>query len=868
MESNSSNTNSPSDTGKQAAQLSLADRRDQPKRFHLDFDDRAAFHLVNFYEPETVEAHYFRWSEPVAMVRLDVPASDYEVTIETALLRCGGMAFPFKIYWNDQVISKKNIRIDGGKIIFVVSREMFIRNDEQRLTFSCKPLNAEKGRRQLGLPVKWVRLEQTGSTDPEFSNPTKTRSRFWRRDAGLPNLRKMVGLKSPSPILPIWEMKLPNSSTSLRGQTNEAIEDNPENDLVIVSSVEINSRHGTGLLIQYMFEDFSQITTVSSQRCFHGDRVRSAKHFEVPFQELDRFQIYEMVLQWFKNAPPKRAYVVPYYKTELLVAIALSDLFGTEICLHIMDDQCLYEDEIPFPLMEEAMSKSGLIFVISPEMRDAYNERFHHRIFILPPVVPEAMIRKDQGLPVVVDVQGPGPGRKRFSIKNVLQRFRKQPKTDVAKPRGIIIGNIWNERWLAKLQETIRDSGYEVDWFSNNPDAIMLSSQKDQLTSSGIHLKSPLWGDDLVKELRQRPYAIMPSGMLGRDEERESLARLSLPSRLPFVMSVSNIPIVVLGSRETAAAKYVQRFNLGAVIDYEADQFKASIDRIMKPEVQEDIRSRANKLSSTFSARNLSNWLDESIQMNQPADNRFEVVFSDKVAEHVDRPSFSRRTNWNKDALWQMLGRLKKQGVVPKQIIDVGSGDGAWSWAASHVYPDANYVLIEPLLSRYSKGDREKFERSLNEPEVFELTLSDQRGETEFGDDMNTVDGSTSNSFEGLSTFARQSKKILTLDQLAEESQFGRQALLKIDARFSECIVVAGGIEFIKNNVDTVLLTFDLSPKHASAKSYSEFLMLMDSLDFQLIDESEAKRCPKTEILLSKNLLFVKREITQKKLAA
>ncbi|MEM9412206.1 MAG: hypothetical protein AAGA30_13915, partial [Planctomycetota bacterium] len=445
------------------------------KSFQLDFDDRASLHLVNFYEPEKADNEFFRWSEPIAMVRVDVPASDYEITIETGMLRCGGLEFPFKIYWNDLLVHRKSIRIEEGRIIFDVGREMFIRNDEQRITFSCKPLNAEKGRRQLGIPIKWVRMEQTGSTDPEFANPTKSRSRFWRRSSSLPKkLRKLVGLKSPSPTLPIWEMKLPNVPTSLRGQSDLEAEEDLQSDLVIVSCVEINSRHGTGLLIQYMFEDFSQITTVSSQRCFHGDRVRSARHFEVPFVELDRFQIYEMVLKWFKNSPPKRAYIVPYYKTELLVAVALADLFGTEICLHIMDDQCLLEDEIPIDLLNEAMTKSGLIFVISPEMRNAYRKTFDHPIYILPPVVPENMIcREVAQTKNAIDV--PVQSSKK-SWKQWWKSLRQTEPIHAEKPRGIIIGNIWNERWLEKLRETIRNSGYEVDWYSNNPDAVLISS--------------------------------------------------------------------------------------------------------------------------------------------------------------------------------------------------------------------------------------------------------------------------------------------------------------------------------------------------------------------------------------------------------
>ena len=80
--------------------------------------------------------------------------------------------------------------------------------------------------------------------------------------------------------------------------------------------------------------------------------------------------------------------------------------------------------------------------------------------------------------------------------------------------------------------------------------------------------------------------------------------------------------------------------------------------------------------------------------------------------------------------------------------------------------------------------------------------------------------------------------------------------------------MLAGGLNFIRNSVQTLILIVDLLPKHALAKSYGETIMMMDSLGFQLIDESEARRCPTSSLLLSKNLIFVKREMTQKQRVA
>jgi hypothetical protein len=269
-------------------------------------------------------------------------------------------------------------------------------------------------------------------------------------------------------------------------------------------------------------------------------------------------------------------------------------------------------------------------------------------MYILPPVVPENMIFESS----FGDDQLVGE-KVSSETKNGLGRFfqrLRSGETQPQTPRGIIIGNIWDEKWLLKLLNTIGNSGFEVDWYSNNPDTVMLSGQRDRFVECGIHVKKPLWGQELVDELRRRPYAIMPSGMLGPDEAQESIARLSLPSRIPFVMSVSNMPIIVLGSNETAAAKFVQRFELGEVIDYERDQFSRVVARILDADVQHEIRQRASKLAPTFSAKNLSKWIADSTSLKQPVDNRFESVFSGSVPD-FERPAIARRNNWCNEEL-------------------------------------------------------------------------------------------------------------------------------------------------------------------------------------------------------------------------
>ena len=43
------------------------------------------------------------------------------------------------------------------------------------------------------------------------------------------------------------------------------------------------------------------------------------------------------------------------------------------------------------------------------------------------------------------------------------------------------------------------------------------------------------------------------------------------------------------------------------------------------------------------------------------------------------------------------LTNLKKYNFSPKSILDLGAYHGSWSLSALEIFPEANYMLIEPI---------------------------------------------------------------------------------------------------------------------------------------------------------------------------
>ena len=819
------------------------------ERYLLKFDEQTEHHRVYFYEPEYVDGFAFCWSQPLSMVRLDVHPGNYRITIDTAELRGGRCKFPFQLRWNENRIPDQSIQISDGKISFPVDVSMFQKNHEQRLTISCRPLKSDLDKRELGLPVASIAIEPTDQIHTDTIKSDQVRS--WIRERSIDGFRHVLGKTSPSPLLPIWAMKLASVPTvpcavEVTDKAEQRKSGTPTEN-VVATSVEINSRHGTGLLVQYLFDNLKSVTTVCSKQIYQGERVESSVHHNLPNGKLDRHEIYGKVLEWFRDSPPKRAYVVPYFEAGLIIAMALKDLFGTKICLHFMDDQNYHGGHIPDSTMKEAIKKADISFAISPEMRLTYQNKYGQKLYILPPIVPENLVLHKQ------------------------LSFNEQ--TSSLSDRGILIGNIWDEEWLNRLRATIRGSGYEIDWFSNNHNAVFGDQRLDllaaDLAADGIHLHDALWGDNLIAELQRRPFAVMPSGTLdvndATNDATTSIARLSLPSRLPFMTATSQLPIIVLGSSETASARFVNRFKLGECVDYDNQKFQAAVKRICTKETQSSIRERAARIGPVFSAHEMEAWLWQSLDQSSPTDSRYEDLFSDvdnEFAYFADE-RVPEAVDWDKATLWQALKRLQMLGLNPETIIDVGASTGVWSWTAAKVFPKAHYVMVDPLISHYPADSKRHYLRGIESYQLVDAALSDQLGEAEFllSDDL--YGSSLLKVDETIRTAEKIKVPVRTLDELANSSNWQGSTLLKIDVQFAEHLVLAGGKAFIQSNVDALILELTIEREHPDAKTYREMLDLMDNLGYQLVDETDGWRSPQNGILEQKDSIFVRRELLQ-----
>ncbi len=367
---------------------------------------------------------------------------------------------------------------------------------------------------------------------------------------------------------------------------------------VIITPNEANTRHGIGIIVERFFGRYPKTLSIRSQDTFGGEQTFGTQRLLISHSGLARWESYELLLRRLNRNTIRRIVCIPFFPDDLITAICLRELFNAPLCIYVMDDNNIGAHGIPDELFSEALEKARLRLGISPEIRDAYEAKFDQPFAVLPPLVVRENILAEPILPEAAFTE-------------------RRP--------GALIGNIWSQKWLERLRQTLRDSGVKLHWYGNTT-ASWLHYTHEELAADGITTVGFLPEEDLIERLRWHPYALIPSGSLDEHDDRPELARLSLPSRISYLAAVANLPLIVLGHRETAAGHFVDRFGLGLVCPYDSDALRAAAMEISTPELQMRCRKNAAIHGSAFSLDDPGEWIWNSLARGAPSDDRFEML--------------------------------------------------------------------------------------------------------------------------------------------------------------------------------------------------------------------------------------------------
>jgi hypothetical protein len=366
----------------------------------------------------------------------------------------------------------------------------------------------------------------------------------------------------------------------------------------VVTINEINDMHGTGPLVKRIFEGRCGIFSIRS-RDHWGTQDFGDWHVKISQEGRTRPECFRGVLRFLSGRNVKSVTCVPFLAEELLTSIAIKESFGVKMCAYIMDDQNAAVNVTPDDLMREFLEKCSLRLATHAELRDAYARKYGLPFYILPAVVPAALVAVE-----------PLP-----------------PAYDPEAKRGALLGSFWDQSWFDQLCAALEPCHYRIDWYGQNRSP-WLKFPPEDLTRAGITPFGILPEDRLAVELRKYPFVIVPCGALGGKETNVGVASLSLPGRILFAAATAHTPILLVGSDRSCGARFVERFGIGVTVPYDAARLAEAMQRLCEPQLQSEMRRKAAAIAGAVSDRGVVDWLAESIERGEPADSRFENLFA------------------------------------------------------------------------------------------------------------------------------------------------------------------------------------------------------------------------------------------------
>jgi len=366
---------------------------------------------------------------------------------------------------------------------------------------------------------------------------------------------------------------------------------------VVITPNEINDKHGTGPLVKRVFGDRKNVFSIRSKNDW-GDHDFGSWTVCIPQQDRPRPECFRRALTALANREVGQVLCIPFLSDEFITSIAIRDGYDAKLCSWLMDDQNIAASEVPDELVAEYLKKCSLRLFTHAELRDAYEQKYGLKSYVLPAVVPNHLVTAE-----------PVP-----------------PPEDMS--RGAMIGSFWDQMWFDRTCNALAGCGAKIDWFCNNKSP-WLEFSDEALEKAGINSLGLFPEEKLVRRLREYPYVIVPIGTLEKKEMNTGVARLSMPGRILFAVATAHTPMLLIGSEETCGARVVKHFGLGEVAPYSSDAIADAIERLTHPENQRRIRRNAVGIAERLSDKGVGAWMRESIELGRPADDRFESLFAD-----------------------------------------------------------------------------------------------------------------------------------------------------------------------------------------------------------------------------------------------
>ena len=194
------------------------------------------------------------------------------------------------------------------------------------------------------------------------------------------------------------------------------------------------------------------------------------------------------------------------------------------------------------------------------------------------------------------------------------------------------------------------------------------------------------------------------------------------------------------------------------------------------------------------------------------------------------------------------LRQLKNYNFSPKSILDLGAYHGLWSYSALEVFPDANYMLIEPIHYK----ELENICNSISKFQYKNVLLFEDEREVDWYEKRNTGDSIFKERTGHFENCIPVKKKTINLDKLFTNDKFD---LIKIDCQGAEISILKGGLNLIKNTEFIILEMPFCGQWNYNVPDFFEHIKFMNENNFVSFDILEEHRLD--GILIQVDFIFV-----------
>jgi FkbM family methyltransferase len=203
--------------------------------------------------------------------------------------------------------------------------------------------------------------------------------------------------------------------------------------------------------------------------------------------------------------------------------------------------------------------------------------------------------------------------------------------------------------------------------------------------------------------------------------------------------------------------------------------------------------------------------------------------------------------------IYHHISNLKKLGFNPDLVIDVGALFGEWTENVRQIFPEANFIMVEPQVAQkpYLEGMTRKFSNV-----SVELTLV---GDEEKEDVDFYIMGSGSSIYQENTDCHREkvSLRMQTIETLIRTKYASPQkCFIKLDVQGAEIDVLKGAAQLLQKT-EFILLEISTLNYNYRAPQFADVVIFMKEQGFVLFDICDERRM-KNEVLYQTDMIFAR----------